>query len=153
MKVSSAFLTILFCSTAIFSTAQDLDKATVKNLVDSGNFVFVAQSMVPSGGTSRPLDFFYDVRVSKDSIITHLPYIVRAYTGVLPNEDGINFTSAIFDYKTKYKKKKWEITLRPKDTKDVKELHFTVFENGKATLTVNPINKKTASYYGYLKTN
>lgn len=144
-------MTTFFCSTVLFSTAQDLDKSAVKNLVDSGTFVFVAQTMVPSGGTSRPLDFFYDVRISKDSLVTHLPYVGRAYTGVMPNEAGVNFTSTSFDYKAKYKKKKWEITIRPKDTKDVKELNFTVFENGHATLMVNPINKQPATYYGYLK--
>jgi len=152
MKNAYSFLTIMFCSCALYCGAQDLDKEVVKNLVDSARFVFVAQTMVPSGYSSRPIDFYYDVKISKDSVVTYLPYIGKAYTGIMPGETGVNFTSTSFTYKTKYKKKKWEVTILPTDTKEVKELHFTVFENGHSTLLLNPINKQSITYYGYLKT-
>jgi hypothetical protein len=136
---------------SLFANAQDLDAATVRTMVDSGKFVFVAQTMVPSGGASRPLDNSYDVKVSRNSVVTYLPYFGRAYTGIMPNETGVNFTSASFDYKSKFRKKKWEINIRPKDTRNVKELQFTVFDNGTATLTLVPANKQSITYYGYLK--
>ena len=120
-------------------------------MVDSGNFVFVAQTMLPAGGSSRQLDPRYDVRVSKDSLIAYLPYMGRAYAGIQPGEAGINFTSTQFTYKSKFKKKKWEVTIRPKDGKDVREVYITIFENGHATLAVTPLNKQSINYYGYLK--
>src|SRR5215203_7175000 len=103
----------------ITSQAQELDKATVRSMLDSGRFVFIAQTMIPVGGTTRQLNGEYDVRVTKDSLITYLPYIGRAYTGVYPGEEGINFTSSDFAYKAVFKKKKWQVTIKPKNAKQV----------------------------------
>ena len=151
MEKAHSFLTLFFCTCILFSTAQELDKPVVKKLVDSGRFAFVAQTMIPSGYPSRTVDFNYDVKISKDSVVTYLPYIGKAYTGIMPGESGVNFTSTSFAYKSKYKKKKWEISIQPKDTKEIKELHFTVFENGNTTLFLTPVNKQSITYYGYLK--
>ena len=151
MKISIAILTLALCFGSFFTNAQDLDAARVKTMVDSARFIFVAQTMIPSGGVSRPLNTPYDVTLTRDSLVTQLPYIGRAYTGVLPGEAGVNFTSTSFDYKSKFRKKKWEVTIKPKDTKDVRELQFTIFDNGTTTLTLMPTNKQTISYHGYIK--
>ena len=135
----------------LVSFAQELDQGTVKSMVDSGSFVFVARTMVPAGGTSKQLDQRWDVNLTKDSLILYLPYAGRAYTGVAPGESGINFTSTDFSYKSKFKKKKWEVSIKPNDSKVVREMHFTIFENGQATLAVTPVNKQSINYYGYLK--
>jgi hypothetical protein len=109
--------------------------------------------MVPSGAPSRPLDYPYEVKLSRNSLVTYLPYIGRAFTGIMPNEAGVNFTSTDFSYKSKFRKKKWEVSIRPKNAKEVKDLQFTIYENGQATLLVIPNNKQSISYYGYLKSN
>ena len=153
MKIHTS-ITIVLLSLLVFTTkAQELDKATVQSLIDSGSFVFRAQTMIPAGGNSRHLTASYDVRVTKDSLTTYLPYAGRAYTGVLPGEAGINFNSSEFDYKASFKKKKWSISIKPKDSNPVKELNFIVFENGSSTLVVYPLNKQPITYYGYLKKN
>jgi hypothetical protein len=151
MKIFSAILTVALSASFLFANAQDLDAATVKTMVDSGKFVFVAQTMVPSGGGSRTVDNSYDVKVSRNSVVTYLPYIGRAYTGIMPNETGVNFTSSSFDYKSKFRKKRWEVNIKPKDSRTVQELQFTVFDNGTATLRLIPENKQSITYYGYLK--
>ena len=151
MKIFLPILPLFFSLCTTISVAQDLEPATVKNMVDSGKFVFVPQTMVPSGGKSRQLDFIYDVRITKDSIVTYLPYIGKAYTGVMPNEAGVNFTSVRFDYVSKLKKKKWEISIKPKDNNDIQELQFTIFDNGQASLMLTPTNKSAVNYHGYLK--
>ena len=153
MKISKAILTVVLSTSILFTNAQDLDAITVKTMVDSGKFIFVAQTMVPSGGVSQSLNYPYDVKISTNSLVTQLPYIGRAYTGILPNEAGVNFTSSKFDYKSKFRKKKWEITVRPKDTRDIRELQFTVFDNGTTTLILVPSNKQAITYYGYLKSH
>jgi hypothetical protein len=141
-------------ASVLFSTvvqSQSLDKKTVQLLVEARAFVFIPQSMTPSGGSSRPVTQDYDVRLAADSIVTYLPYYGRSYVPVLPGEGGVNFTSTEFDYKARMKKKKWEVSVTPEDTKEVRQLHFTIFENGYATLFVNSMNKQPVSYYGYIR--
>ena len=60
---------------------KDAEKiAQVKNLVDSQNYVFVAQSAMPMSGRVRQLTPDFDLKVTKSSIVSYLPYFGRAYT-------------------------------------------------------------------------
>lgn len=149
-------ITAAFAIFALFiaapAQAQKSDEATVKKLVDSKNFIFVAQTMFPMGGPSRNLTSDYDMRVTSDSVITYLPYFGRAYVPVLPNEAGINFTSSQFSYVAEPGKKDgWNISILPKDTKDVRQVNLSVSRNGYASLQITSNNRQAISYYGYLK--
>src|SRR4051812_38808283 len=71
----------------------------IQDLVQSKSFVFVAQNVTPLGRRMINLTSTYDVRLSKDTIISELPYFGRAYVAPLdPAEGGINFTSTKFTY-------------------------------------------------------
>jgi hypothetical protein len=134
------------------SRAQDLDKATVQKLIESKNFVFKAQTVFPATGTARPLTPEFDVSVWRDSVISHLPYFGRAFNITYGSDAGIKFTSTDFDYKiTPRKKGGWQVTLRPKDTREVRELNFIVSENGRTSLQVNSTNRQSISFNGYIE--
>ena len=133
------------------ASAQELDKATVKQLIDSRDFVFIPQSVSPMSGGTRQLTPDFEFRINRDTIYSYLPYFGRAYT-TMPGEGGISFTSTSFEYKTKDRKKKgWELTIRPKDVRSVRSMNFTLFENGYATLFVNSDHRQPINFYGYIR--
>ena len=143
-----------------YSTAQtnaedksSAKKLAFKNMVDSQHFVFVAQSVTPLRGRFRNLTSEYDVRVSKDTLISYLPYFGRAYTAPLdPSETGLNFTSTNFSYSVAPgKKKSWTITIKPKDYRDVQQFLFTVYDNGSASLNVTSVSRDPISFLGYIE--
>jgi len=124
----------------------------IKNLVDSQNFVFVAESVLPARGALRQLTSYYDIAISGDSLVSYLPYFGRAY--VVPNDPtniGFNFTSTKLEYsKTLNKKGRWDILIKPKDYNEVQQLSFQIFNNGSASLRIISLNREPISFQGYV---
>ena len=146
-------LTILACAAI---NAQDKTEASVEKMLASRNFIFKAESVTPqTGGFRQLITSDYDVMVTKDTVISWLPYFGRAYTAPInPSEGGIKFTSTRFDYtESKKDKKGWSIIIKPKDVSSVNTLFLTVFNNGTASLQVNSINRQSISFRGYIIEN
>ena len=145
------FLICLAATCSLGLHAQD-KLVVIKNLVDSGKFTFHAQTAMPSSGPTKQLTSEYDVRVSKNSVVSHLPYFGRAYSAPYGSGDGgFNFTSTKFDYSSKARKKGgWEISIKPKDVTDVREFLLTVSENGYGTLQAMSNNRRPISFSGYV---
>jgi hypothetical protein len=146
--ILSVFTTLMF-SAALH--AQDMDAPSVKSLLESKNFAFRAQTVLPMGQASRQLTSEYDVRFWSDSIISHLPYFGRAYSASYGDGGGIQFTSTDFEYKVKARKKGgWDITIKPKDADDVREMNLTVTESGSASLQVSSNKRQPISFNGFI---
>jgi hypothetical protein len=127
-------------------------KAEIKNLIQAQNYVFKAQSAMPMAGVTRQLTSDFDLQVSKDSIVSNLPYYGRAYTAPLnPSEGPLNFTSTNFQYLISNNKKGgWNVTIIPKDLQDPRQLTLTIFDNGSASMLVNSYNRQAISFNGYI---
>lgn len=125
----------------------------IHNLVNSKNYVFVAQTVLPIGGRSINLTSPYNLKVSGDTVVSDLPYFGRAFVAPIdPSEAGIQFTSTNFNYNLKERKKGgWDIAILPKDTKDVRQMTLNVTEGGYGTLQVISNNKQQISYNGYIR--
>lgn len=154
MKYSIA-IALLLSVTAIVQ-AQEKDAATTQQLVESKNYIFKAESVNPSRGRFRQLTSEYDLVVTSDTVIAFLPYFGRAYTAPIdPSEGGIKFTSSDFEYAVKKvekkKKSSWEVFIRPKNARDVQELYLTIFDNSRATLRVNSVNRESITFNGYIR--
>jgi len=143
-----AAIVTLFGSIALH--AQNLDKSVVQNFINSKEFVFKAQTVLPMSGASRQLTSEYDVKFLGDSIVAYLPYFGRAYSAGYGEGGGIDFTSTKFEYKIQQRKKGWDISIKPGDAKDVQQLNLTVSENGYATLQVTSNNRQPISFNGYI---
>jgi Domain of unknown function (DUF4251) len=132
-------------------SAQDKD-STIKNIVEARQFVFHAQTALPSTGGSRQLTSAYDLKVWKDSLVSYLPYFGRAYSTTYGATDGgLNFTSTNFDYKTSTRKKGgWEISIKPTDVTEFREFLLTISENGYGTLRALTNNRQPISFNGYI---
>ncbi|MEP6595126.1 MAG: DUF4251 domain-containing protein [Ginsengibacter sp.] len=146
------------CSYIAYAQGEKKEKqatkaALIKNLIDSQNFVFVPQSVLPLRGTTRQLTSYYDIVLSKDSLVSYLPYFGRSYSAPSdPTDIGFNFTSTKFEYtNTPTKKGGWDILVKPKDYREVKELSFRIFDNGSASLNITPLNRDPISFQGYIK--
>jgi hypothetical protein len=132
---------------------QDAKKAVIKNLIDSQDFDFVAQTVLPQRGVTRQLTSIYNIAISKDSVVSDLPYFGRAYSAPYnPSEVGLKFTSTKFELtKTPGKKSGWNILIKPKDYTEVQQLSFRIFENGSASLNIINLNRDAISFQGFIK--
>lgn len=151
------FLLIMAYITLEVNYAQPLqndetEKPEIQNLVQSKDYIFAAQSVLPQSGRSINLTTIYNLKVSGDTLISDLPYFGRAYVApVNPSEGGIRFTSTDYNYSVKDRKKGgWDITIFPKDAKDVRQMFLTISENGYASLQVTSNNRQLISYNGYI---
>jgi hypothetical protein len=124
----------------------------VKNMVDSKDYVFVAQYVNPQRGGQHYLTSEYDFNVGKDSLVAYLPYFGRAYVAPINPEDAsMIFTATHFEYKTTEKKDGWDVSIKPKDAKDVNAMRLNIYKDGNATLQIISNNREAISYMGYIE--
>lgn len=131
----------------------DEKKAAITNLINNQSYVFTAQSSMPPGPSpDRQLNGNYDLTVTKDSVISYLPYFGRAYTAPMdPTKGGIQFTSTKFDYKVTEKKKGgWTIVIKPKDTQEASQLILNISTAGYTSLQVIGINRQPIIFNGVI---
>jgi hypothetical protein len=142
----------LGCITAANTQESKSDEANIERLITGQRFIFKAQSAHPARGRMRDLSSEYDVLVTPDTVRSYLPYFGRAYSPSLdPRGGGIDFTSTSFDYSKKPKRKGgWEISIKPKDVRDIREMILTIFKNGSASLRVQSNNREVISFNGYV---
>jgi hypothetical protein len=141
------------CLTAQKNEEDDTKKIAFKNMVDSQNFVFEAQSATPLRGGFRNLTSPYEVKVTRDSLVSYLPFFGRAYNPpITPNELALEFTSTNFSYSVSpHKKNGWDIVIKPKDKTEIQQYLFTVFDNGNASLNVTSTSRDAITFNGYVR--
>lgn len=125
--------------------------AGIKEMVTAQLYNFMAQSVTPLGGRLRQLNNNDQLRVTKDQIISDLPYFGRAYSAPIGSPGGIQFTSKDFDYRiTEKKKGGWNVSIKFKDAQDVRQMQLSIFSNGTASLQVMSNNRQSISFNGYI---
>lgn len=131
---------------------QKEEQTQIKQAIDSKSYVFNAQSMLPMSGPSRQLNGAYDLTITDDKINSFLPYMGRMYTAPIdPAEGPLRFTSTDFDYAIKQEKKGgWQISIKPKDVRSVREFILNVSVDGYATLQVSGNDRQPITFYGYI---
>jgi hypothetical protein len=130
-------------------------KISVKNLLDSQHFTFIAESVSPLRGGFRNLTSDFDVEVLKDTMQSYLPYFGRAYTSSYNSINGaLDFTSTKISYSiTPTKKGGWNVSIKPKDKSEIQEYLFTIYDNGSASLNVTSTSRDPISFNGYVTKN
>lgn len=135
----------------LLGLAQDKpEPVTVSQMLADHNYIFRAETALPQQGRIQQLTPEFDLTITPDTLISYLPYFGRAFVAPInPTEGGIKFTSTDFSYKdVKKKKKRWEITIEPRDAGSIQQLFLTVFDNGTASLRVNDRNRQSISFNG-----
>ena len=152
MRAFIYFFISLFYGSLAYGQNSDLSNE-IKSSIETRSFVFQVQSVSPRRGGMIQQSPGYKVSINKDTLTSLLPYIGRAYqAGYGSSDAGLNFTSMDYEYKVEDRKKGgWNITIKVKDAKSARQLMFDVFENGKAYLSVNCVDRESISYNGYLE--
>lgn len=135
------------------NTSNDSKSNNIEQHIKNKDFVFVAQTALPTNMRSRSLTSAYDFKITNDSLVSSLPFFGRAYSPPLnPLEGGYNFVSTQFSYTIEERKKGgWNIVAIPKDRNNGEKFLLTVFKNGSASLQVTSNNRQPISFFGYVK--
>ncbi|HUZ57267.1 MAG TPA: DUF4251 domain-containing protein [Hanamia sp.] len=151
--LSAFLLSFLLSQCSSTKKATNLTSDEVKDMVNSSQFVFVADRVTPLRGTSRFLSSYYDVVIKKDSLTCYLPFFGRAFQAPMdPTKGGIQFTSTNFSYNiTTKKNNEWVVTIKPNDYQDVQQLYFNIFDNGTASLNVVNTHRDPITFSGHIK--
>src|SRR5215469_5126798 len=145
----------LFAAIALLSlrtAAQSADEkaAAVKDMVESKNFIFQAQTALPMRGSVRQLTTDFDLKVTPTAIVSYLPYFGRDFVAPMnPTQSPLQFTSTKFDLTTTTRKKGgWEIVIKPTDHREVQSMTLTISTAGYTTLQVTNLNRDPISFNG-----
>ncbi len=130
-------------------------QAQVAGWVESQQYIYVPQTAIPMGGRVVQLTPDFSLEVTKDSILSYLPYYGRAYTAPIdPTKNSMNFKSKDFTYeKTERKKGGWDITIKPKDNSDIQSINLSIGPDGYGSLQVTSYNRQPINFNGFIQDN
>jgi Domain of unknown function (DUF4251) len=125
-------------------------KAAIRNLVESQRYDFKPMTVTPMGGRTRQLTSDYDLTITKETIASYLPYFGQAYSAPMdPTSGGFQFTSKDFEYTVSTGKKGgWDITIKPKDYRDVQQMALSISDDGYTSLQIVSTQRQSISFYG-----
>jgi hypothetical protein len=122
-----------------------------KKLVESRNFIFVADRAFPSGGASIDLTTNYGyLKVKEDStVVGDLPFFGRAFSVDYGGNGGIKFSGKMDEqeYSVNEEKQNISYSFKVKDD-DYFQLRLDVYYNGDASLNVISHNRSAIRYQG-----
>lgn len=144
-------LLLAACATKAERAAQlaRTQEMVAKALADR-HYKITVQTMTPRRGGSRPVtpDFMLEVR--GDTLASYLPYFGRAYSIPYAGQGkGLHFTERIRDYTAdRPKEGLTRIALRVTNEEDSYLFVINVFDNGQATIDLQPREREHISYSG-----
>lgn len=123
----------------------------VKKLVESADYVFVANSAQPMSFRRINLTSSYELKMKGTQAEAWLPYFGRAYQADYGDTDGgIKFKEEVQGLKVNFneRKKIYEIQFDVKTLKDNYSIYLSVGLSGYADLRVNSNNRQPISFTG-----
>lgn len=153
-------LFLLLVTTTIFS--QEKTKKQLKEekkiekqkqtaiLVDSKDFVFVADKALPQGYKTIDLTTNPNyVKFQPDFIKSEMPFFGRAYSGGgYGGDGGLDFEGKPEEYAINKGKNAYQLKAVVKGRNDTYTLSLSVFFEGSASLTISSNKRSTISYNG-----
>lgn len=141
------------CSPAKHSATVVTSNEFIAQAITADNWIFSANQALPQRGRSRNLTGGYEVVCRKDTLLFYLPYFGRAYSAPIGETTSpLNFKTTNFSFnKTTNDKGRWNITVVPKDYREVQSCGFTLYENGSAQLNVQLTNRSPISFSGFVR--
>lgn len=122
-------------------------------LVDSKEFVFYPNSVMPQGGRNIILnDASYSMEFHPNLIKSYLPFFGRGYSGVAyGGGNGMEFEGKPTVYTVEKTKKAYLIKVDVKGERDSYNIMLSVYFEGSAYLSVSSNNRSSISYDGEIK--
>lgn len=124
----------------------------VKELLESGSFRIDVNRALPMSGSAVNLTSPYSLELRGDSIISHLPYFGRAYSVPYGGGDGLHFSEPFTDKEIEFDHKGTaDIKIEVRTDEDQYTYNIKVFDNGSASMMVQPTNRQSISFQGELE--
>ncbi len=171
MKKIPYILSLVLALTFVVScsTQNTLPSPIVKQLVEKGQFTFMAQHANPTGldvinvmnslpnssaGRITNLDPGYTIELMSDELRVTLPYFGRMYQSTMQSDNSYRFISKDFALdRTEGKKGSSVFVLKPRDEKNISRIIIEVFRNGKSYVSIDANDRQPISYDGYITEN
>lgn len=126
----------------------------VRELLQNGHFTIDVDRALPMSGSAVNLTSSYSLEMRGDSVISHLPYFGRAYSVPYGGGDGLRFSKLVTDKKIEFDDKGMaQIKFETRTDEDNFIYEIKVFDNGSATIFVQPTNRQSISFHGSLATD
>lgn len=151
MKLLFAILVALpFCGFAQ-NTVDTSELSPTAKLLLKRSFQFNATYVQPMSGRERNvMSDNYTLKVSKDEVVSELPYFGKSTSAPIGTSDvGMKFSSKEFTYDSKsLTKSREQIIIKPKDVTDINEIYFLIYPDGTADLRITSNSRQAISYRG-----
>jgi len=109
--------------------ARGQETDTTPQRISQYKYLFIPQTVYPMSMRPRPVTTDFELRIQPDSVVCYLPYFGRAYSAdYFSRQSPTDFTSVDFAYEEKKTGERSEITIRPEDTRDIRELRLTYYD-------------------------
>lgn len=116
------------------------------------NFCITVDRVAPMGKKAITLTNNYTLRISGDTIYSHLPYIGRAFNAPYGGGEALRFKEKTENYtyeKTRKNNIRCKFKVRTKD--DYYTIQIEITKSGATRISVTSAYKQTITYYGTLR--
>jgi hypothetical protein len=135
------------------TSTKEQKKEQLKQLLESKNYIFVAQSAYTASGRMIQLTSEYFLKIKGDSLESHLPFFGVAFNAPFSSTvSPLSFISSDFNYSmVESKKGRFEITIRLNEPDDPNVINLSVSPGAYADLRVISTNRQAMSFYGEVR--
>lgn len=124
----------------------------IKSIVESKTFVFKANTANPMRGRTVNLTSDYDVKVTRDSIFSYLPFFGVAYSASYGGTDSpMIFNHPFETINFENTKNGYLVKVSVKNNNDRLEYSFHISITGSTSLNVSSLNRQAISYNGNIE--
>lgn len=148
-------LTLMACATSQMTRQEKaMQKAQLAeriiNDLNNRHYQIDVNDATPDGwGRVIHLTSLYSVTVAGDTLISYLPFFGRAYSVPYGGGSGLNFTGVISQYdETISRKGEHIISMEVVSKEDSYRYIISVFDNGRATVSVTPRQRSHIFFSG-----
>lgn len=137
------------CGIARKSSQAEID--LVHKILDERSYTIDIDYMIPLRGSGKSVSA-YSIKVSADSLDSHLPYFGQAQLVPYGGGNGLNFQEKIDTYSdTGATSDRRTVIITVTNEEDRYVYTLTLFDNGSADLHVHCNNRDDISYRGILR--
>lgn len=122
----------------------------IREIVNSKNFVFKAESVNPRNTKRMRLLTDFGVEVRGDSVFSYLPYFGNNYERDLTTfkNSPMGFMQPISDYDRSSTNEGYKIAIKVKNENELINLVFHISKRGYTSLSASFLNRQSISYDG-----
>ena len=121
----------------------------VRDSVEARTYKILVSVAYPFAGNSVPLSSYFGLEVRGDSLNSYLPYFGRAYSIPYGGGEGLNFESAISDYRQEARSDGgYRISFNTRTREDYYTYLLDIYPNGSVRIHVTMQQRQAIDFQG-----